>query len=163
MGSTHDGRDGERGTLPAGLPPNAVARRQDGVILVVPGEPGDLAALDRDGNPEFYDREGAHLGTIDISGINEDPTTCALFAISNLSRVRGAVYLIAWYLTRHTAAKTFVVRRVNSQRLQRLLERLGMRLAAGGRDMVGSSAAVHDLARKKCHRHRWQLMGAPPL
>lgn len=140
-------------------PPNAVAQRADGVVLVVPGEPGDLAALDGAANPVFYDGEGQELGTVEVAGVEENPHDCALFAIANLSPVRGATYLIAWYVTRHTSAKTFVVRQVNSERLQRLLRRLGMGLVDGGRDMAGSTRDVCRTAAQRCRDRNWRLLG----
>jgi len=137
-----------------------VAQRSDGVVLVVPGEPGDLAALDGAANPAFYDAEGQEIGTVDVSGVAEDPQQCALFTIANLSPVRGATYLIAWYMTHHANAETFVVRRVNSGRLQQLLHRLGMRLVDRGGDMAGSTKDVCRAAARRCRDHDWQLLGA---
>jgi len=138
-------------------PPNTVAVRTDGVYFAVPGGPGNLRALDGKDNPEFYDKNGHLLGAVEVSGVNDAPQTCSLFAISNLSRVRGAAYLVVWYLTRYTAAPAFEVHSVNPQTLGRLLKRVGMTWAALRKDMVGSTEEVCRAARQKCQKHHWRL------
>src|SRR4030088_2962072 len=99
-------------------PPGTVAVRHDGVRLTVPGALGDLSALDGE-NPEFFDRRGASLGQLEIQGVADTPMTCSLFAISNLSNVRGGAYLAVWYLTQHALAKSFEVQSVNPDTLGR--------------------------------------------
>jgi hypothetical protein len=144
-----------------GYPPNTVGVRRDGTFLVVPGEPGDLRALDGTANPEFFDHTGRSLGIIEVSGVTDSPQTCALFAISNLSKVRGAAYLMVWYLTRYTTAPSLEIGSVNPDTLGRLLRRLGMAGVARCNDMVGGTDAVHAEARNKCWKHGWHLRGDP--
>jgi hypothetical protein len=142
-------------------PPGTVAVREDGIRLVVPGEPGDLDVLDG-GNPEFFDHDGTALGPIEVQGIADTPMTCSLFAISNLSKVRGAAYLAIWYLTRHTTARSFEVHSVNPSTLGRLLKRLGMDWMPGTNNMEGETEQVCEAARKKLHHHRWRLREPAP-
>ncbi len=141
--------------------PGTVAVRQDGVHLVVPGQIGDVGALDGNENPEFFDREGSTLGQIEILGVADTPMTCSLFAISNLSKVRGAAYLAVWYLTSHTMATSFEVQSVNLHTLGRLLKRLGMAWVPGTNNMAGETKDVSDAARRKCQRHHWRLREDP--
>jgi hypothetical protein len=140
-------------------PPGTVAVRHDGVRLVVPGSLGDLTALDGE-NPEFFDRGGMSLGELEIQGVADTPLTCSLFAISNLSKVRGGAYLAVWYLTRHTIAPSFEVQSVNPDTLGRLLKRLGMKLIPATTNMAGATTEVCEAARKKCQRHHWRLRDA---
>jgi len=140
-------------------PPRTVAVRHDGVRLAVPGALGDLRALDGE-NPEFFDRRGMSLGQLEIQGVADTPLTCSLFAISNLSKVRGGAYLAVWYLTRHTIAPSFEVQSVNPDTLGRLLKRLGMRLIPATSNMAGATTEVCEAARKKCQRHHWRLRDA---
>jgi hypothetical protein len=140
-------------------PAGTVAVRHDGVRLAVPGALGDLCALDGE-NPEFFDRRGTSLGQLEIQGVADTPLTCSLFAISNLSEVRGGAYLAVWYLTRHTVAQSFEVQSVNPDTLGRLLKRLGMKLIPATSNMAGATAEVCEAARKKCQRHRWRLRDA---
>ena len=137
-------------------PPGTVAVRHDGVRLAVPGALGDLSALDGE-NPEFFDRRGTSLGHLEIQGVADTPLTCSLFAISNLSNVRGGAYLAVWYLTRHTVAQSFEVQSVNPDTLGRLLKRLGMKWIPATTNMLGATAEVCEAARKKCQRHHWRL------
>jgi len=140
-------------------PPGTVAVRHDGVRLAVPGAPGDLCALDNE-NPEFFDRRGRSLGQLEIQGVADTPLTCSLFAISNLSKVRGGAYLAVWYLTRHAIAPSFEVQSVNPDTLGRLLKRLGMKLIPATKNMSGATTEVCVAARKKCQRHHWRLRDA---
>lgn len=140
-------------------PPGTVAVRHDGVRLAVPGAPGDLGALDGE-NPEFFDRRGRSLGQLEIQGVADTPSTCSLFAISNLSKVRGGAYLAVWYLTRHTIAPSFEVQSVNPETLGRLLKRLGMKLIPATKNMSGATTEVCEAARKRCQRHQWRLRDA---
>jgi hypothetical protein len=140
-------------------PPGTVAVRHDGVRLAVPGALGDLCALDSD-NPEFFDPRGRSLGHLEIQGVADTPSTCSLFAISNLSKVRGGAYLAVWYLTRHTIAPSFEVQSVNPDTLGRLLKRLGMKLIPATKNMSGATTEVCEAARKKCQRHHWRLRDA---
>ncbi|TMK47217.1 MAG: hypothetical protein E6G66_11370 [Actinobacteria bacterium] len=140
-------------------PPRTVAVRHDGVRLAVPGALGDLRALEGE-NPEFFDRRGMSLGQLEIQGVADTPLTCSLFAISNLSKVRGGAYLAVWYLTRHTIAPSFEVQSVNPDTLGRLLKRLGMRLIPATSNMAGATTEVCEAARKKCQRHHWRLRDA---
>lgn len=140
-------------------PPGTVAVRHDGVRLAVPGSLGDLCALDGE-NPEFFDRRGTSLGQLEIQGVADTPSTCSLFAISNLSKVRGGAYLAVWYLTRHTIAPSFEVQSVNPDTLGRLLKRLGMKLIPATSNMAGATTEVCEAARKKCQRHHWRLRDA---
>ena len=140
-------------------PPGTVAVRHDGVRLSVPGTLGDLCALDGE-NPEFFDRRGRSLGQLEIQGVADTPMTCSLFAISNLSKVRGGAYLAVWYLTRHTIAPSFEVQSVNPDTLGRLLRRLGMKLVPATSNMAGETTDVCEAARKKCQRHHWRLRDA---
>jgi hypothetical protein len=142
-----------------GLPPGTVALRHDGVRLAVPGALGDLCALDGE-NPEFFDPRGRSLGQLEIQGVADTPSTCSLFAISNLSKVRGGAYLAVWYLTRHTIAPSFEVQSVNPDTLGRLLKRLGMKLIPATNNMAGATTEVCEAARKKCQRHHWRLRDA---
>jgi len=144
----------------AEAPPGTIAVREDGVCLVVPGPVGDLEALDGPANPEFYDRDGTPLGSIEITGIADTPRTCSLFAISNLSKVRGAAYLALWYLTHHTSAPALEVQSVNPTTLGRLLLRLGMTPVPATNNMTGDTDAVCRAARRKCQSHQWVLRGA---
>jgi hypothetical protein len=137
-------------------PPGTVAVRHDGVRLAVPGALGDLCALDGE-NPEFFDRRGTSLGQLEIQGVADTPLTCSLFAISNLSKVRGGAYLAVWYLTRHTVAQSFEVQSVNPDTLGRLLKRLGMKWIPATSNMSGATTEVCEAARKKCQRHHWRL------
>jgi hypothetical protein len=137
-------------------PPGTIAVRHDGVRLVVPGALGDLGALDGE-NPEFFDRRGASLGHLEVQGVADTPLTCSLFAISNLSKVRGGAYLAVWYLTRHTVAQSFEVQSVNPDTLGRLLKRLGMKWIPATNNMSGATTEVCEAARKKCQRHHWRL------
>src|SRR5882672_2335332 len=140
-------------------PSGTVAVRHDGVRLTVPGALGDLCALDGE-NPEFFDRRGRSLGHLEIQGVADTPLTCSLFAISNLSKVRGGAYLAVWYLTRHTVAQSFEVQSVNPDTLGRLLKRLGMKVVPATNNMAGATAEVCEAARKKCQRHHWRLRDA---
>jgi hypothetical protein len=140
-------------------PPGTVAVRHDGVRLAVPGALGDLCALDGE-NPEFFDPRGTSLGHLEIQGVADTPLTCSLFAISNLSKVRGGAYLAVWYLTRHTLAQSFEVQSVNPETLGRLLKRLGMKLLPATKNMSGATTEVCEAARKKCQRHQWRLRDA---
>ena len=140
-------------------PPGTVAVRHDGVRLAVPGAPGDLCALDG-GNPEFFDRRGVSRGQLEIQGVADTPSTCSLFAISNLSKVRGGAYLAVWYLTRHAMARSFEVQSVNPDTLGRLLKRLGMKLVPATSNMAGATQQVCEAARSKCQRHHWRLRDA---
>ena len=140
-------------------PPGTIAVRHDGVRLAVPGALGDLCALEGE-NPEFFDRRGTSLGHLEIQGVADTPLTCSLFAISNLSKVRGGAYLAVWYLTRHTIAPSFEVQSVNPDTLGRLLKRLGMRLIPATSNMAGATTEVCEAARKKCQRHHWRLRDA---
>jgi hypothetical protein len=140
-------------------PAGTVAVRHDGVRLAVPGSLGDLGALDGE-NPEFFDRRGRSLGELEIQGVADKPLTCSLFAISNLSKVRGGAYLAVWYLTRHTIAPSFEVQSVNPDTLGRLLKRLGMKLIPATSNMAGATTEVCEAARKKCQRHHWRLRDA---
>jgi len=140
-------------------PPGTVAVRHDGVRLTVPGALGDLCALDGE-NPEFFDRRDRSLGQLEIQGVADTPLTCSLFAISNLSKVRGGAYLAVWYLTRHTIAPSFEVQSVNPDTLGRLLKRLGMKLIPATKNMSGATTEVCEAARKKCQRHHWRLRDA---
>ncbi len=142
-----------------GQPPRTVAVRHDGVRLAVPGALGDLCALEGE-NPEFFDRRGMSLGQLEIQGVADTPSTCSLFAISNLSKVRGGAYLAVWYLTRHTIAPSFEVQSVNPDTLGRLLKRLGMKLIPATNNMAGATTEVCEAARKKCQRHHWRLRDA---
>jgi hypothetical protein len=156
----HESRGQRRARLreaSAGPPPGTVALRQDGVALVVPGEPGNLTALDGRGNPEFFDHDGSPLGHIEMQGVSDTPLSCSLFAISNLSKVRGAAYLAVWYLTRHTMAPSFEVQSVNPKTLGRLLKRLGMEWVPGTNNMAGPTTEVCQAARRKCQNHHWRL------
>lgn len=144
----------------ADAPPGTVAVRDDGVHLVVPGHPGDLEALDGPANPEFFDRDGTPLGPIEITGVADTPRTCSLFAISNLSKVRGAAYLALWYLTHHTSAPAVEVQSVNPNTLGRLLLRLGMQPVPATNNMAGDTEAICRAARRKCQSHQWVLRGA---
>jgi hypothetical protein len=137
-------------------PPGTVAVRHDGVRLAVPGALGDLCALDGE-NPEFFDRRGTSLGHLEIQGVADTPLTCSLFAISNLSKVRGGAYLAVWYLTRHTVAQSFEVQSVNPDTLGRLLKRLGMKWIPATNNMSGTTTEVCEAARRKCQRHHWRL------
>ena len=137
-------------------PPGTIAVRHDGVRLMVPGALGDLCALDGE-NPEFFDRRGASLGHLEVQGVADTPLTCSLFAISNLSKVRGGAYLAVWYLTRHTVAQSFEVQSVNPDTLGRLLKRLGMKWIPATNNMSGATTEVCEAARKKCQRHHWRL------
>jgi hypothetical protein len=137
-------------------PPGTIAVRHDGVRLAVPGALGDLCALDGE-NPEFCDRRGRSLGQLEIQGVADTPLTCSLFAISNLSKVRGGAYLAVWYLTRHTVAQSFEVQSVNPDTLGRLLKRLGMKWIPATSNMSGATTEVCEAARKKCQRHHWRL------
>ena len=137
-------------------PPGTVAVRHDGVRLTVPGTLGDLCALDGE-NPEFFDKRGASLGQLEIQGVTDTPLTCSLFAISNLSKVRGGAYLAVWYLTQHTVAQSFEVQSVNPETLGRLLKRLGMKVIPATSNMAGTTTEVCEAARKKCQRHHWRL------
>jgi hypothetical protein len=138
------------------LPPGTIAVRHDGVRLAVPGALGDLCALDGE-NPEFFDRRGTSLGHLEIQGVADTPLTCSLFAISNLSKVRGGAYLAVWYLTRHAVAESFEVQSVNPDTLGRLLKRLGMKWIPASNNMSGATTEVCEAARKKCERHHWRL------
>lgn len=138
------------------LPPGTIAVRHDGVRLAVPGALGDLCALDGE-NPEFFDRRGTSLGHLEIQGVADTPLTCSLFAISNLSKVRGGAYLAVWYLTRHAVAESFEVQSVNPDTLGRLLKRLGMKWMPASNNMSGATTEVCEAARKKCERHHWRL------
>jgi hypothetical protein len=140
-------------------PPGTVAVRHDGVRLAVPGALGDLCAVDGE-NPEFFDRRDRSLGQLEMQGVADTPLTCSLFAISNLSKVRGGAYLAVWYLTRHTIAPSFEVQSVNPDTLGRLLKRLGMKLIPATNDMAGATTEVCEAARKKCQRHHWRLRDA---
>ena len=140
-------------------PRGTVAVRHDGVRLAVPGALGDLCALDGE-NPEFFDRRGTSLGQLEIQGVADTPLTCSLFAISNLSKVRGGAYLAVWYLTRHTVAQSFEVQSVNPNTLGRLLKRLGMKWIPATNNMSGVTAEVCEAARRKCQRHHWRLRDA---
>ena len=140
-------------------PPGTVAVRHDGVRLAVPGQLGDLCALDGE-NPEFFDRRGMSLGQLEIQGVADTPSTCSLSAISNLSKVRGGAYLAVWYLTRHTMAQSFEVQSVNPDTLGRLLKRLGMKLIPATSNMAGPTTEVCEAARRKCQRHHWRLRDA---
>lgn len=144
----------------ADVPPGTIAVRDDGICLVVPGEVGDLGALDGPANPEFYDRDGTSLGQIEITGVADTPRTCSLFAISNLSKVRGAAYLALWYLTHHTSAPDVEVQSVNPNTLGRLLVRLGMQEVPATNNMAGDTEAINRAARRKCQSHQWTLRGA---
>jgi hypothetical protein len=137
-------------------PPGTVAVRHDGVRLKVPGSLGDLCALDGQ-NPEFFDKRGTSLGQLEIQGVADTPLTCSLFAISNLSKVRGGAYLAVWYLTQHTVAQSFEVQSVNPDTLGRLLKRLGMKLIPATSNMAGTTTEVCEAAKKKCQRHHWRL------
>src|SRR3984893_3125141 len=166
------GRSGSRRSAPTGdglpqasqadeafferQPPGTAAVRRDGVRLAVPGALGDLCALDGE-NPEFFDRRGTSLGHLEIQGVADTPLTCSLFAISNLSKVRGGAYLAVWYLTRHTVAQSFEVQSVNPDTLGRLLKRLGMKWMPATNNMSGATTEVCEAARKKCQRHHWRL------
>lgn len=145
-----------------GCPEGTVALRRDGTTLTVPGEIGDLGALDAQ-NPEFQDRTGAPLGPIEVQGIVDLPQTCSLFAISNLSSVRGGAYLAVWYLTGCTAAATLEVQSVNPSTLGRLLKRLGMAWVPGTNNMAGSTREVFEAARGKCRAHHWHLLDLPAI
>ena len=138
-------------------PPGTIAVRQDGIRLVVPGTLGDPGALDGSENLEFFDGDGTALGHIEILGVADTPRTCSLFAISNLSKVRGAAYLAVWYLTRHTAAPSFEVHSVNPATLGRLLKRLGMKWMAATNNMIGVTEEVCVAARRKCRSHHWRF------
>jgi hypothetical protein len=140
--------------------PGTIAVRQDGVRMVVPGTPGDLSALDSE-NPEFFDHNGKALGHIEIQGVVDTPMTCSLFAISNLSKVRGGAYLAVWYLTRHATATEFEVQSVNPNTLGHLLKRLGMKWTPGTKNMAGTTREVCAAARRKCQSHHWRLREAP--
>ena len=142
-------------------PPGTIAVRHDGVRLVVPGTLGDLGALDCSENLEFFDSDGTALGHIEMLGVADTPLTCSLFAISNLSKVRGAAYLAVWYLTRHTAAPSFEVHSVDPATLGRLLKRLGMKWMAATKNMAGVADEVCAAARRKCQSHHWRLRDAP--
>ncbi|MGH2719080.1 MAG: hypothetical protein ACRDJU_10920 [Actinomycetota bacterium] len=141
-------------------PPGTIAVRDDGICLVVPGAVGDLEALDGPANPEFYDRDGTPLGPIEITGVSDTPRTCSLFAISNLSKVRGAAYLALWYLTHHTSAPALEVQSVNPNTLGRLLLRLGMKGVPATNNMAGDTEAIRRAALRKCQSHHWVLRGA---
>src|ERR1700730_1976168 len=141
-------------------PPGTIAVRHDGVRLAVPGALGDLCALDGE-NPEFFDRRGTSLGHLEIQGVADTPLTCSLFAISNLSKVRGGAYLAVWYLTRHTVAQSFEVQSVNPDTLGRLLKRLGMKWIPATNNMSGTTTDVCEAARRKCQRHHWRLWDGP--
>src|SRR6267378_7247134 len=137
-------------------PPGTVAVRHDGVRLTVPGALGDLCALDGE-NPEFFDKRGTSLGQLEIQGVADTPLTCSLFAISNLSKVRGCAYFVVCYFTRHTVAQSFEVQSVNPDTLGRLLKRLGMKWIPATNNMSGATTEVCEAARKKCQRHHWRL------
>ena len=141
-------------------PPTTVAVREDGVSLVVPGPVGDLNALDGPQSPEFLGPDQQPLGMVEVQGVTDTPMTCSLFAISNLSSVRGAAYLALWYLASHTSAQAIEVGSVNPTTLGPLLERLGMRWIPGTRNMTGDTAAIRRAAQRKCERHNWQLRPA---
>lgn len=142
-------------------PPGTIAVRNDGIRLVVPGTPGDLCALDAD-NPQFFDRNGKSLGHMEIQGVTDTPSSCSLFAISNLSKVRGGAYLAVWYLTGHTMATDFEVQSVNPNTLGRLLKRVGMKWIPGTKNMAGTTPEVCAAARKKCQSHHWRLREPAP-
>lgn len=144
-------------------PPNTVAVRDDGVSLVVPGPVGDLNALDGAESPEFVGPDQEPLGVVEVQGISDTPMTCSLFAISNLSKVRGAAYLALWYLASHTSARAIEVGSVNPKTLGPLLERLGMSWIPGTRNMTGDTTAIRRAARRKCEGHNWQLRQAEGL
>jgi hypothetical protein len=164
FGARRSARTGDNGSQAAQAneaffaqqPPGTIAVRQDGVRLVVPGTPGDLCALDGE-NPEFFDRNGRALGHMEIQGVVDTPMSCSLFAISNLSKVRGGAYLAVWYLTGHTMATEFEVQSVNPNTLGRLLKRLGMKWMPGTKNMTGTTAEVCSAARRKCQGHHWRL------
>jgi hypothetical protein len=144
-------------------PPGTIAVRRDGVRLVVPGTLGDPGALNGSENLEFFDGDGTALGHIEILGITDTPMTCSLFAISNMSKIRGVAYLAVWYLTRHTAAPSFEVHSVNPATLGRLLRRLGMKWMAATNNMAGVTEEICAAARRKCQSHHWRLRDGPAI
>jgi hypothetical protein len=143
----------------SGQPPGTIAVRRDGIRLAVPAAPGGFGAESE--NLEFFGRDGTSLGHIEIMGVADTPRTCSLFAISNLSKVRGAAYLAVWHLTRRTAAPSFEVHSVNPTTLGRLLKRLGMKWMTATNDMVGATEEVCAAARRKCQSHHWRLRDVP--
>jgi|GEM_PF-4426586 len=138
------------------LPPDTIAISESQKLYIVVH--GGYEGLVRNGQDlQVFNFEGTKLGEIYLSGtMEEDDYVSYLMIINEVEQLKGASYIVTWYLCKHTPKEYFEVHSVNNDDLWRRLEACGLKMVRID-DLRGKSSTAYEEALKVLESYNWLL------